>query len=76
MRSRSVEELPVPILTDDELIEEYSRTFPTVEGEQPSAGFARRLDEATIRRNAAAMGELLRRGYRSTVPEWAKPGMA
>jgi len=74
MSSRSVKELPVPILTDDELIEEYSRTFPTVEEGQPAGGFARRLDEATIRRNAAAMGELLRRGYRSTVPEWAKPG--
>ncbi len=72
MGSRSVEELPVPILTDDELIEEYTRTFQMAGGEEPVDAPARHLDEVTIRRNAAAMGELLRRGYRSAVPVWMR----
>jgi len=72
MGSRSVEELPVPILTDDELIGEYSRTFQTAGGMRADDGPSRRLDELTIRRNAAAMGELLRRGYQSAVPVWMK----
>ena len=76
MGSRSVEELPVPILTDDELIEEYIRTFRLAGGELPADALSRRFDEATIRRNAAAMGELLRRGYRSAVPEWMRPDTA
>jgi len=76
MGSRSVEELPVPILTDDELIGEYSRTFQTAGSSRPDNGHAPRLDEVTIRRNAAAMGELLRRGYQSAVPVWLKSDTA
>ncbi len=72
MGSRSVEELPVPILTDDELIGEYARTFQTAARPQSGNGSSRRPDDVTIRRNAAAMGELLRRGYRSAVPTWMK----
>ncbi len=71
MGSRSVKELPVPILTDDELIDEYARTFQAAKP-QSDNGSSRRPDEVTIRRNAAAMGELLRRGYRSAVPVWMK----
>ena len=72
MGSRSVEELPVPILTDDELIGEYARTFQSAGGPRVDDGPSGRLDELTIRRNAAAMGELLRRGYRSVAPVWMK----
>jgi len=73
MGSRSVQELPAPILTDEELIGEYDRTFSP--GDQgPASGSAPRFDELTIRRNSAVMGELLRRGYESEVPVWMKPG--
>jgi hypothetical protein len=72
MGSRSVHELPVPILTDDELIGEYGRTFVTAGAQRPHNGFAPRSDDVTIRRNSAVMGELLRRGYTSDVPVWSK----
>lgn len=74
MGSRSVHELPVPILTDDELIGEYDRTFMTARAQGPHNGFASRPNDVTIRRNSAVMGELLRRGYRSDAPVWSKPG--
>jgi hypothetical protein len=73
MGSRSVEELPVPILTDDELIGEYDRTFRTAGVSSPQNVYAPQFDDVTIRRNAAAMGELLRRGYQSAAPVWMKP---
>jgi hypothetical protein len=72
MGSRSVQELPVPILTDDELIGEYGRTFVRAGAQRPHNGFAPRSDDVTIRRNSAVMGELLRRGYTSDVPVWLK----
>jgi len=73
MGSRSVQELPVRILTDDELIEEYDRTFRTAITPQSHDGYPARWDDAAMRRNSAAMGELLRRGYRSDAPMWLKP---
>ena len=73
MGTRSVQELPVRILTDDELISEYDRTFESALTPQSHNGYAARQDADAIRRNSAAMGELLRRGYRSAAPEWMKP---
>jgi hypothetical protein len=61
-------------LTDEELIGEYDRTFVSAGAQRPHNGSAPRLDEVTIRRNSAVMGELLRRGYRSDAPVWLKPG--
>ncbi len=72
MGSRSVQELPVRILTDDELINEYERTFRTAITPQSHNGYPARWDDAAMRRNSAAMGELLRRGYRSDAPTWLK----
>ncbi len=74
MGSRSVQELPAPILTDEELIGEYDRTFKSGDAQRPHNGSAPRFDEVAIRRNSAVMGELLRRGYTSDVPVWMKPG--
>ena len=73
MGSRSVQELPVPILTDEELIGEYDRTFMTAGAQRPHNGFTPPSDDVTIRRNSAVMGELLRRGYKSDTPVWQKP---
>lgn len=73
MGTRSVQELPVRILTDDELISEYDRTFESALTPQSHNGYPARQDADAIRRNSAAMGELLRRGYRSAAPEWMKP---
>ncbi len=72
MGSRSVQELPAPILTDEELIGEYGRTFATASARGPANGTAPRSDEVTIRRNSTVMGELLRRGYTSDIPVWKK----
>lgn len=74
--SRSVQDLPVRILTDDELIGEYDRTFTMAGGPHSTGGLSLSGDERTMRRNAAAMGELLRRGYTSSAPVWAKPERA
>lgn len=76
MGSRSVQELPAPILTDEELIGEYDRTFATTGAQTPANGTAPRSDAVTIRRNSAVMGELLRRGYTSDAPVWLKSGGA
>jgi len=76
MGSRSVQELPAPILTDEELIGEYDRTFAPTGARGPTNGTAPRSDAVTIRRNSAVMGELLRRGYTSDAPVWLKPGGA
>ena len=73
MGSRSVQELPVPILTDEELIGEYGRTFSMAGAQRPHGGSATRPDDVTIRRNSAVMGELVRRGYESDVPVWSRP---
>ena len=73
MGSRSVQELPAPILTDEELIGEYDRTFQVASGRAPVNGSVGRFAEVTIRRNSAVMGELLRRGYTSDLPVWMKP---
>lgn len=72
MGSRSVQELPAPILTDEELIGEYDRTFMPGGVQRPHNGSAPRFDEVAIRRNSAVMGELLRRGYTSDAPVWMK----
>jgi len=73
MGARSVQELPVRILTDEELISEYDRTFESALKPQARNGYPARWDAGAMRRNSAAMGELLRRGYRSAAPEWMKP---
>ena len=73
MGARSVQELPVRILTDDELISEYDRTFESAVTPQSHNRYPARWDDGAMRRNSAAMGELLRRGYRSAAPEWMKP---
>lgn len=72
MASRSVQELPVRILTDDELIGEYDRTFRSAGIPQSHNGYPARWDDAAMRRNSAIMGELLRRGYQSDAPVWKK----
>ena len=74
MGSRSVQELPAPILTDEELIGEYGRTFMLAGAQRPHNGYKQRSVDVTIRRNSAVMGELVRRGYKSDVPVWSKPG--
>jgi hypothetical protein len=76
MGSRSVQELPVRILTDDELIDEYDRTFHSAVTPEAGNGHPTRWDDAAMRRNSAAMGELLRRGYRSNAPRWLKSAEA
>ena len=76
MGARSVQELPVRILTDDELISEYDRTFESAVTPQSHNSYPARWDDGAMRRNSAAMGELLRRGYRSAAPEWMKPADA
>jgi len=68
MSPRAVQDLPVPILTDEELLAEYDRTFHMVCA-SPSRGFSP-VNETMLARNAAAMGELVRRGYQSMVPRW------
>lgn len=73
MGARSIQELPVRILTDDELISEYDRTFESAVTPQSHNGYPARWDDGAMRRNSAAMGELLRRGYRCTAPQWRKP---
>jgi hypothetical protein len=73
MGSRSVHELPVRILTDDELIGEYDRTFRSAGTPQSDNGYPARWDDAAMRRNSAIMGELLRRGYHTDAPVWIKP---
>jgi len=76
MGSRSVQELPAPILTDEELIGEYDRTFAPAGTRGPANGATPRSDDVAIRRNSAVMGELLRRGFTSDAPVWLKPGGA
>lgn len=76
MGSRSVQELPVPVLTNEELVGEYDRTFLPAGAQRPHSGFRARSEDVTIRRNSAVMGELLRRGYRSDAPVWWKPDEA
>lgn len=73
MQTRSVQELPVRILTDDELIGEFDRTFRSAGTPQSHNGYPARWDDAAMRRNSAIMGELLRRGYQSDTPVWMKP---
>ena len=72
MGSRRVEELPVRILTDEELLGEYGRTFNAVGAAAAGADPRGRDDERAIRRNSAVFGELVRRGYRSKPPVWTK----
>lgn len=64
MSQRATHELPVLILTDEELLNEYGRTF--------SCADANGQGDALVRRNAATMRELLRRGFRSDPPSWAR----
>lgn len=73
MVTRSVQELPVRILTDDELLGEFDRTFRSAGTPQSHNGYPARWDDAAMRRNSAIMGELLRRGYQSEAPVWMKP---
>jgi hypothetical protein len=70
MNPRAIHELPVPILTDDELLAEYAHTFSAVLGDGPEPSASSNDVETVLRRNSATMGELLRRGYRSAEPRW------
>lgn len=73
MSDREVHELPVPILTDDELLAEYAHTFDRVLANNlPESDLPADID-SDLRRNSAAMGELLRRGYRSASLHWHRP---
>ena len=70
MNSRAIHELPVPILTDEELLKEYDHTFSAaLEVNSPQNASMTHAD-SVLRRNSATMGELLRRGYRSAGPRW------
>jgi hypothetical protein len=70
MTHRAIHDLPVPILTDEELLAEYDHTFNSAfNGE--SEGQASTFEMTSVlRRNSATMAELLRRGYRSPGPRW------
>lgn len=70
MNQRAIHELPVPILTDDELLREYDHTFRKAVAVSSAEDFATTNTESALRRNSATMGELLRRGYRSAGPRW------
>jgi hypothetical protein len=70
MNSRAVHELPVPILTDDELLQEYDHTFSEALAVNSVKDVSMANAESALRRNSATMGELLRRGYRSAGPRW------
>ena len=72
MGTRCVQELPVRILTDEELLTEFERTFTGAVATSSANGNSALADGRTIRRNGAAMEELLRRGYRSETPLWLK----
>ncbi len=72
MLTRAVQDLPVPILTDEELLAEYDRTFCwACTDDQPNGAGTITVDPL-VRRNAATMGELLRRGFRSQPPRWVR----
>jgi hypothetical protein len=70
MSKRATHDLPVPILTDEELLAEYDHTFRSMLGNDQSERSPATAEDAILRRNSATMGELLRRGYRSTSPRW------
>lgn len=70
MSARAIHELPIPILTDDELLAEYAHTFSTVLSVEPGENTLSADVDSVLRRNSAAMGELLRRGYRSAGLRW------
>lgn len=70
MNARAVHELPVPILTDDELLEEYNHTFSEAVLVTSVNNGATANADSVLQRNSATMGELLRRGYRSAGPRW------
>jgi hypothetical protein len=73
MSIREVHELPVPILTDDELLAEYAHTFSTVLADESGESTLAVDVDSVLRRNSATMGELLRRGYRSAGLRWYRP---
>jgi hypothetical protein len=73
MNKRAIHELPVPILTDDELLQEYDHTFRSALALTSADDVATINTEPALRRNSATMGELLRRGYRSPGPRWHRP---
>jgi hypothetical protein len=70
MSARAVHDLPVPILTDDELLAEYAHTFSAVLADEPEENTQTTDVDSVLRRNSATMGELLRRGYRSAGLRW------
>jgi len=70
MNSRAIHELPVPILTDDELLQEYDHTFIEALAVNSVEDVLTTNADSVLRRNSATMGELLRRGYRSSGPRW------
>ena len=73
MSPRAVHDLPVPILTDEELISEYDYTFKSAFNDTSHNHAASHEVTSVLRRNSATMAELQRRGYRSTSPRWRRP---
>ena len=70
MSQRATHDLPVPILTDEELLAEYDHTFRSMLDDGQGERSPATAEDAVLRRNSATMGELLRRGYRSSSPRW------
>lgn len=72
MSPRAVHDLPVPILTDAELIAEYDYTFNSAFNDAPDQGAPSHQVTSVLRRNSDTMAELQRRGYRSASPRWQR----
>lgn len=72
MSPRAVHDLPVPILTDEELISEYDYTFKSAFNDTPEDNAPSHEVTSVLRRNSATMAELQRRGFRSTSPRWRR----
>jgi|GEM_PF-2544734 len=72
MSPRAVHDLPVPILTDEELISEYDYTFNSAFTDTSEDRAGSHEITSVLRRNSATMAELQRRGYRSTSPRWRR----
>jgi hypothetical protein len=70
MTDRAIHELPVPILTDAELLQEYDHSFEKATAVNNVERVSTTEADTALRRNSATMGELLRRGYTTAGPRW------
>jgi hypothetical protein len=73
MSPRATHDLPVPILTDEELLCEYDYTFNSAFSDGTNDRTSSHEVTSVLRRNSATMAELQRRGYRSASPRWERP---